>query len=232
MPSAGHYKFSDLDLSLASLSDFSNVDLSSNPPYRQVLKYNGSRWVPGEDTTGITGTIYSDNIVDGTITSDRFNDDQFRISDFKSELQEKVDEHYSSISGDVLTSNLNFEGNGLKNCPSINGINYIELYNNCSGLSSSLYQALLTTPTINSQMGETFDQFFLNETGVFSKINIDDLASGEKNAKFDPVEVRALPLPSIPTIPTDSTTNDVLESDTLLTAIAKLWKSFSKCDFS
>ena len=44
MPSFGHYKFLELDLSSATLDSFSDVDLTTAPNIGDVLKFNNSKW--------------------------------------------------------------------------------------------------------------------------------------------------------------------------------------------
>ena len=182
VPAAGDYTFEMLDFTGATLDLFSDVDITTNAPSGDniVLKHNGTNWVPGSDVTGLSGKIYTDNITDGTITSDNFDNsvsDQFLKSDFNGTLQAKIDEHYKSGGNALLQSNLDFGGNALKNCSEINDIDYIQLHTDCSGINELTYQAKLPDPALinNNSVQETNKMYFLNETGVFSRINISDL---------------------------------------------------------
>ena len=77
------------------------------------VKYHASLGT-GEDTTGITGTIYGDNTkTDRTITSDRLMMTNLESVILKVSFKKKLMSTIVQFPV-TYTSNLNFEGNGLK----------------------------------------------------------------------------------------------------------------------
>ena len=219
------YTFEMLDFTDSKINLFSDVELTEPIIDGAVLKYNAStaKWYPGSDNTGISGIIMTEQIKNETINSDQFDNSingQFEISDFKSELNTFVDQHYNPIENDLLGSHLNFNNHDLKNCNSINGIDIIGLYNNCVNVGNlSIYQSKIADPADN------IAKSFLNETGTFTPIDISNLPEGETNFTYDSNTIlNKITLHKIPKVPLDETTLDVEEDDSILTAIAKILK--------
>ena len=227
----GDYTFDMLDFNGSSISYIEDVDLTVPPTDGQVLKYQTvpgglKKWVPGDDDGGLIGKITTNEITDNTVTSSAFENGTFEIIDFQNELQLKINEHYES--GDLLKSNLNFGGNFLTNCTTINGINVIDLYNNCVLEDPSLYLPKLSDPSFPNNSADPNDRdnanYFLNERGQFVRININDLEAGTTNATFNPDDVRQLPLKESFHVNLPEDEPEELEpDDTLWEAIAKIW---------
>ena len=239
VPMVGDYTFDMLDFTGSSIGDIEDVDVTTNPPTSgQVLKYqeiNGvKKWAPGTDDGGLNGKITTAEVVDNTVKSDAFEANTFKKAHFQQELQTKIDEHYGP--GDNLASNLNFGGKNLINCTMINGVNVIDLYNNCVSEDPNLYLPLLPAVTylpyntsIVDHPNSKNENYFLNEKGVFSRIDINDLGSGTKNFTYDEDAIRALPLISSYHTNLDSAESKEIESDdTLWEAIAKIWRKASQ----
>ena len=261
-PTAGDFTFPQIDTTAPnSLTLFNDVDLTGDyapTATGQVLKWtridtdgdgdvdsdDGFKWVAGADLVGLTGTVTSANVVNGSITSEIFNNTveadpnladtlHFYLYDFQAAVRTKVNSFYNKSSS-LLSSHLNLNTNIIDNCHTIlpkgstNQINVFELNAAClaaQGTSGNyLLSSDLTDPVLDQDdPDDTNDKYFLNERGSFVKINISDLAGGTTNSTYDEATIRGLPLgvdfPAA--VPADEPA--IVEGDTLLVALSKIW---------
>lgn len=68
MPSAGDYTWNDIDKTISSINDISDVDTVSTPAaVGDVLKWNGSNWIPSIDDSVSTNSVNSSSIINDSI---------------------------------------------------------------------------------------------------------------------------------------------------------------------
>ncbi len=70
VPANNDYTWNQIDKSVSAIGDIADVDLSTPPTTGQILKFDGTNWVPSEDlSSGGAGSVSTAEIADATITN-------------------------------------------------------------------------------------------------------------------------------------------------------------------
>jgi hypothetical protein len=221
MPQQDDYTFDMIDLTGASINLLADVDTTAVQD-EYVLKWNGSKWIPGEDLVGFD-TISSNNIEDKTIESSHFKADSIYISDFTT-LQSTLDLYLPNKANDttLLQGDLDLGSKNIINSTfqaSNNTIDLTVLKNSCSIIDTTIYQSKFDTSTGSIKT-------FLNGEGNFVSISLDDLTTGQNNLLIDSTDSndmkQVLNFELSNYIISSSTPLDLQNGDTLLEAFGKI----------
>jgi hypothetical protein len=110
------FDYPDLDFSTSTIDDFNDVDTSTfTPTNGQVLKWDGSNWVPATDNdAGGAGSVDSTTIADGAIVDADISNlagiSQAKVAGLTGALNGKF-----SANGGALAGNLNMSNNDITN---------------------------------------------------------------------------------------------------------------------
>lgn len=150
VPASGDYTWADINKTTSSINDIADVD-TSTVASGQVLKWNGTQWLPAnDDTTAVAGSVGSSEIAAGAIDNSHVsataNIDQSKISNLTTDLAAKL-----SLAGGVMTGAIDMGGHNIGNVGTVDGVDISALNTVVGTNTTNISNKVDKTTTVNGQ---------------------------------------------------------------------------------
>lgn len=139
----------DIPKTGSSVDDIVDVDTSTTAPTSgQVLKWNGTKWVPqDDDTQTFTGVIETTAIQNGTILNEDISDSAAIAVSKIDGLQTALDGKLSLATGGTVSGDIDMNGNSISNVNLVDGESIDQLRADINSNSSTISSAFNATAT-------------------------------------------------------------------------------------